>query len=119
MTPMNEDTLVQQTTADYLHEQLLWDENVFAYNNETFGSEGLLGRRSDKEAVLTRYLGEALVTLNPDLPQAAYKDAMRQITDASAIQNTLQINREKYELIKNGVRVQFRNDKGDLAGTAL
>jgi len=119
MTPMNEDTLVQQTTADYLHEQLAWDENVFAYNNETFGSEGLLGRRSDKDVVLTRYLGEALVTLNPGLPQAAYQDAMRQITDASAIQNTLQINREKYELIKNGVQVQFRNDKGELVKKRL
>ena len=69
MTPLNEDTLVQQTTADYLEEQLNWDENVFAYNNETFGPEGMLGRKSDKEVVLTRYLGEALVRLNPGLPR--------------------------------------------------
>ena len=44
MTPMNEDTLVQQTTADYLEDNLAWDENVFAYNNETFGpAQGELG----------------------------------------------------------------------------
>ena len=41
MTPLNEDTLVQATTADYLQEQLGW-ESVFAYNNETFGKEGIL-----------------------------------------------------------------------------
>ena len=30
-----EDTLVQQTTADYLEKELGW-ESVYAYNNETF-----------------------------------------------------------------------------------
>jgi len=33
--PYNEDTLVQQTTADYLEEQLGW-ESVYAYNSEIF-----------------------------------------------------------------------------------
>jgi type I restriction enzyme, R subunit len=119
MTPLNEDTLVQETTADYLHEQLQWDDNVFAYNKETFGPEGTLGRNSDKDVVLTRYLGEALVTLNPGLPEAAYKDALQQITDTPAIQNMLQTNRDKYELIKNGVQVQYRDAKGDLVKKRL
>lgn len=119
MTPLNEDTLVQQTTADYLHEQLQWDENILAYNNETFGPEGTLGRRSDKEVVLIRYLGEALVKLNPGLPEAAYKYALRQITDSSAVQNTLQINRNNYEQIKNGVQVQYRNAKNELVKKRL
>ena len=34
-----EDTLVQQTTADYLRTALGWDV-VYAYNDETFGPEG-------------------------------------------------------------------------------
>ncbi|HQN30248.1 MAG TPA: hypothetical protein PKX20_03905, partial [Methanothrix soehngenii] len=38
-----EDTLVQQTTADYLEQQLGW-ESVYAYNNEDFGPKSLLGR---------------------------------------------------------------------------
>ncbi len=113
MSPLNEDTLVQQTTADYLQEQLGW-ESVYAYNNETFGLEGTLGRQSDKEVVLKRYLGEALVRLNPGLADAAYQDALRQITAAPVTENTLQINFEQYALIKNGVQVQYRNDKGEL-----
>jgi type I restriction enzyme, R subunit len=117
--PLNEDTLVQQTTADYLHKQLHWDDNIYAYNNETFGPEGTLGRRSDKDVVLTRYLGEALVTLNPGLPDAAYKDALQQITDTPAIQNMLQTNRDKYDLVKNGVQVQYRDAKGDLVKKRL
>jgi glucosamine 6-phosphate synthetase-like amidotransferase/phosphosugar isomerase protein len=42
-SPYTEDTLVQQTTANYLHEQLGW-ESVYANNTETFGLEGNLGR---------------------------------------------------------------------------
>ena len=38
-----EDTLVQQTTAEYLEQQLGW-ESVYAYNNEDFGLDSLLGR---------------------------------------------------------------------------
>ncbi len=113
MMSLNEDTLVQATTADYLEEQLGW-ESVYAYNNETFGQEGTLGRLNDKEVVLTRYLGEALVKFNPGLPDAAYQDALRQITEAPVTENTLQINFEQYERVKNGVMVQFRNNKGEL-----
>ncbi|MFT7223412.1 MAG: type I restriction enzyme R subunit [Cellvibrionaceae bacterium] len=113
MAPLNEDTLVQATTTDYLEERLGW-ESVFAYNNEIFGKEGTLGRLNDKEVVLTRYLGEALVKLNPGLPDAAYQDALRQITEAPVTENTLQINKEQYELIKNGVKVHFRNQDGEL-----
>ena len=113
MAPLNEDTLVQATTADYLEQHLGW-ESVYAYNAETYGKEGTLGRESDKEVVLTRYLGEALVKFNPGLPDVAYQDALRQITEAPVTENTLQINFEQYELIKNGVQVQFRNSDGEL-----
>ncbi len=46
--PYTEDTLVQQTTAEYLEQELGW-ESVFAYNNEDFGPDSLLGRESDRE----------------------------------------------------------------------
>jgi type I restriction enzyme R subunit len=49
--PYTEDTLVQQTTADYLEQQLGWG-SVYAYNNEDFGPDSLLGRASDREVVL-------------------------------------------------------------------
>ncbi|MCP5447049.1 MAG: type I restriction endonuclease subunit R [Chromatiaceae bacterium] len=104
----SEATLVQQTTADYLEMELGW-ESVYAHNNETFGPEGTLGRASDREVVLVRPLREKLVQLNPDLPAEAYDDAVRQIVATVASQTLLATNREKYELIKNGVQVTFRN----------
>jgi type I restriction enzyme R subunit len=48
MTYLNEDTLAQQTTTDYLRDKLGWD-SVYAYNRETFGPDGLLGRNSGRE----------------------------------------------------------------------
>ena len=118
MSSFNEDKLVQQTTAKYLEEQLGWD-SVFAYNTETFGLESTLGRKSDKDIVLTRYLGEALVKFNPDLPNVAYQDALRQIVNAPIIQNTLQINKEKYDLLRSGVKVQYRKPDGQLEKRTL
>jgi len=45
-----EDNLVQQTTADYLElEQRHGWEAIYAYNNEDFGQNSLLGRASDRE----------------------------------------------------------------------
>jgi type I restriction enzyme, R subunit len=113
MNPYTEDFLVQMTTADYLRDELKW-ESVYAYNDETFGPDGTLGRHSDREVVLTRYLRKKLEEFNPDLPDDAYRDAIRQVTEISAIQTTMAANRDKYTLLKDGVQVSFRNEEGEL-----
>lgn len=118
LSSFTEDTLVQQTTADYLRDALGW-ESVYAYNTETFGPDGTLGRRSQKEVVLTRYLREVLVRLNPGLPDAAYDDAVRQITDATTTQTIAATNRQKYELLRDGVQVGYRDAAGDLVRQRL
>ena len=102
----NEDTLTQQTMAEYLSKELGWD-SVYAYNTESFGPEGTLGRKSDRDVLLTRHIGEALHRLNPGLPDEAYVHALRQITDTLGFQSIVQTNREKYELIRDGVVASF------------
>ncbi len=110
--PYTEDTLVQQTTAEYLERQLGW-KSVYAYHNEDFGPDSLLGRTSEREVVLTRALRGKLAELNPRLPDDAYDDAVRQITATVASQTIVTANREKYDLLRDGVLVTFRNDKGE------
>ena len=112
ISSFTEDTLVQQTTAEYLEQQLGW-ESVYAYNNEDFGPDSLLGRNSDREVVLTRILREKLAELNPNLPDATYEDAIRQITSTVASQTIASTNREKHDLVRDGVQVTFRNAKGE------
>ncbi len=112
MSGYTEDSLVQQTTAEYMEQQLGW-QSVYAYNNEDFGPDSLLGRSSDREVVLTRPLRAKLMALNPGLPGEAYDDAVRQIVTTTATQSLAATNREKYTLLRDGVQVTFRNDKGE------
>ncbi|HHL34328.1 MAG TPA: type I restriction endonuclease subunit R [Desulfobulbaceae bacterium] len=112
MNQFSEDTLVQQTTTDYLLRELNWDESIYAYD-EKLGPDGTLGRESEQEVVLTRYLRRKLVELNPGLPDEAYRDAIREILASSSSQLILSTNRIKDELCRNGVEVVFRNYKGE------
>ncbi|RZK31909.1 MAG: hypothetical protein EOO61_17455, partial [Hymenobacter sp.] len=66
MNQMSEDRLVQQTMADYLRDALGW-ESVYAFDRETLGPAGTLGRSSQREVYLTRYPRQALELLNPAL----------------------------------------------------
>jgi type I restriction enzyme R subunit len=108
----SEDALVQRTTAEYLEKQLGW-ESLFAYNDETFGPDGLLGRVSDRDFVLTKILRAKLVEFNPGLPEKVYDDAVRQVVESPSTQSLVAINREKYDQIRNGVQVTYRNEKGE------
>lgn len=105
-----EDQLVQKTVADYMEEALNW-ESVWAYNKEDFGPQSLLGRSSKKEVVLKRYLREALVKFNPGLPEDVYDQAVKKITTAAPTQSLVAINKEKYELFRNGVEIPYRDEK--------
>ncbi|MBP9714437.1 MAG: hypothetical protein KBD60_12240 [Sterolibacterium sp.] len=64
----SEDRLVQATFAEHLEKVLGW-ESVYAWNQETFGPAGTLGRASEREVVLVRDLRAALTRLNPALPE--------------------------------------------------
>ena len=69
--------------------------------------------------MLTRYLHQALETYNPGLPDGAYENAIRDIVQVSAAQSTLQTNREKYALLRNGVKVTYRDPNGGMETRTL
>ena len=107
----NEDKLVQATFAEHLENALGWD-SVYAFNNETFGPDGTLGRKDTTEAVLTRDLRAALQRLNPNLPAPAIEDAIRALTVYDVSRSMVQHNRDFYRLIRGGVPVRYRNAAG-------
>ena len=112
ITPINsEDRLVQATFAEHLEQVLGWD-SIYAWNEETFGPDGTLGRADTKEAVLTRDLRAALERLNPDLPTSAIDDAMRDLTVYDVSRSMAQHNRDFYRLLRNGVPVEYRDAQG-------
>jgi type I restriction enzyme R subunit len=109
----SEDSLVQATFARHLETRLGW-ESVYAWNQETFGLAGTLGRTNTREVVLTRDLRSALFRLNPQLPPDAVKDAVAQLTQHDFSRSLLQHNRDFYRLIREGVPVSWRDPRGQI-----
>ncbi len=109
----SEDRLVQAAFAEHLQNALGWD-SVYAWNQETFGPEGTLGRISERDVVLVRDLRSALVRLNPQLPPAAVEEAINQLTHHDFSRSLLQHNQAFYQLIRDGVPVSYRDTQGQL-----
>jgi type I restriction enzyme R subunit len=113
ITDLNgEDRLVQQTFADHLEAVLGWD-SVYAFNTETFGPQGTLGRTSERDAVLERDLRDAIRQLNPDLPVEAREEAVEKLTRIDFARSLIQHNREFYGFIRGGVPVEWRDTNGE------
>ena len=107
----SENILIQKSAADLLHDELGW-EAVYAYNTEQLGEAGTLGRKSYKEILLTRYFREALLRLNPWLIPAQLDEAQRLMERRLSTASLLQINEEKYFLIRDGIPVTVKKPGG-------
>lgn len=112
----SEDRLVQATFAEHLEQVLGW-ESVYAWNQETFGPTGTLGRTSEREAVLVRDLRSALVRLNPQLPPPAIEDAVTQLTHHDFSRSLLQHNQAFHQMLRDGVPVSYRDVQGQVRHT--
>ena len=108
----SEDRLVQKTFADYLRDKLGW-ESVYAWNDETFGPQGSLGRNSARDAILNRDLRAALATLNPSLPESAHNEAFQKLTQVDYARSMVQHNQQMYKYIRDGVPVSWRDTNGE------
>ena len=107
----SENILIQESAADLLRNELGW-EVVYAYNTEQLGEAGTLGRKSYKEILLTRYFREALLRLNPWLTPAQLDEAQRLMEHRLFTASLLQINEEKYSLIRDGIPVTVKKPGG-------
>ena len=104
---------IQESAGKQLHDELGW-QVVFAYNKEVLGEKGTLGRKSYEEILLVRYFRQALRKLNPWID-------VRQITEAETLMKSrlstaslMQINEEKYSLIRDGIPVTVRRADGKI-----
>lgn len=108
----SEDRLVQATFADYLHDQLGW-ESVYAFNTETFGPSGTLGRMSESDVILAPDLKAAIARLNPSLPEVARQQAFEKITRVEASRTLVQHNQTFYSYIRDGIPVTWMDTKSE------
>lgn len=108
----SEDNLIEQTAIDLFFNQLGWD-TLLAYNKEGFGEGSTLGRLNKKEVVLKQLFFEKLKQFNPNLPEQAYNQAYEKLIEESITKSLAEINYEKHQLLRNGIPVDFINEKGE------
>lgn len=106
-TDYSEDNNIQEPAAQLFEDNLDW-RSVFAFNNETFGPDSLLGRTDATEVVLVRELDAALAKLNPKLAKTAEGRsrlllARDQLLEADPTKTLLQHNQAKWCLMRDGI----------------
>lgn len=107
----SENVLVQDAAADLMKDELGW-EVVYAYNTEILGDDGTLGRKDYHEIVLWRYFNAALKKLNPWITDAQITEAGQTLSSYLSSASLLQINEEKYFMIRDGIPVTVKKPDG-------
>ena len=108
----SEDNNVQEPAAKFLAEHLDW-RSVYAFQDEGYGLDSLLGRKDATEVVLTRELDKALARLNPKLAKDKLIAARDRLLDADPTKTLLQHNEEKWRLIRDGITLKSLGDKAE------
>ena len=108
----SENILVQESAGNLLRDELGWDVQ-FAYNKEILGKDGTFGRTSYKEILLKRYFNAALKKFNPWINDEQILEAQRILENRLSTSSLLQINEEKYFLIRDGIKVTVKKPNGE------
>ncbi len=108
----SENILVQESAGNLLRDELGWDVQ-FAYNKEVLGKDGTFGRTSYKEILLKRYFNAALKKFNPWINDEQILEAQRILENRLSTSSLLQINEEKYFLIRDGIKITVKKPNGE------
>lgn len=107
----SENILVQNSAGKILSDKLGWNV-VFAYNEEVLGEGGTFGRKSYNEIVLTRYLKKALFDNNEWMTEEYCASAIKSLCSYTASATLMQINEEKYRMLRDGIPVDYKLPNG-------
>ena len=107
----SENILVQESAGNLLRDELGWDVQ-FAYNTEVLGKNGTFGRESYKDILLVRYFKEALKKFNPWINDNQIIEAQQLLEKRLSTSSLLQVNEEKYFLIRDGIPVTIKKPNG-------
>ncbi|MEA1048833.1 type I restriction endonuclease subunit R [Lamprobacter modestohalophilus] len=106
------------TEAD-IEQALLAELHTLGYQTTTEAKAGPDGSAPEREAysdvLLLRRLQAAIDRLNPDLPAEARADALRQVL-ATVAPSLIEENRRLYDLMTEGVKVEYYAQDGSLSG---
>jgi type I restriction enzyme R subunit len=70
------------------------------------------GRTNKRDVILVDRIKEAALRLNPSIPSKAIDDALEQLLDRRQTLSLVAANHEIYNLLRDGIPVEFDNAKG-------
>lgn len=114
----SENELVQKSAAALLHDELGWD-TFYAYTKEkigknTQGDNMSLGRENYREIILWKYFRAALKKLNSWITPQQISEAQAKLATHLSSASLMQINEEKYFLIRDGIPVTVCKENGEM-----
>ncbi len=109
----SENAMVRDAAAELLHDELGWD-TVYAYDKENLGENGTLGRKSYHEIVLWRYFRKSVRMLNSWINDAQIQEAEKSLSSYLSTSSLIQINEEKYQMIRDGIPVTVKKEGGKI-----
>lgn len=107
----SENILIQESACNLLQNELGWRVQL-AYNTEILGKDGTFGRESYNEVLLVRYFRKALKKFNPWINENQILEAQNLLENRISTSSLLQINEEKYFLIRDGIPVTIKKPNG-------
>jgi len=81
--------------------------------DEKFGIDNPLGRETSSDVILKKILKQKLVELNPYVMQNVIDAAIDEIAKDRSSLSLARANQEVYELLKDGIKIQTVNEKGE------
>ena len=110
MNQFSEDNLVEQTVIKLIKET--WSDPSCHINAFTDIEDANLGRDSQGEVVLKKYLLPALSKINPTLPEDALQQAVNELARDRSNTTLVKANEEVYKLLKDGFSVNIKKQDG-------
>ncbi|WP_018402651.1 type I restriction endonuclease subunit R [Marinobacter gelidimuriae] len=106
---LSEDVIEQAMVQRLQH--LYGYDSLNCYTSDPADLDDGSGRSDKREVIFRDRLKVAAVALNPEIPETAIDVAVDQVCDRRQAMATIAANRELDGLIRDGVRVEFKDDK--------
>lgn len=107
---ISEDQIEQEMVQQLQH---LYGYDVLnCYTTDPAGLDDGSGRTDKRDVILFDRLKEAAIALNPEVPESAIDLALAEVGDRRQAMSTVAANRELDGLIRDGVRVEFKDAEG-------
>ena len=93
-----------------IFQELGWD--IIYAEHEVEGDPTMLGRNSHDQVILDKVLFNSIKDINTSLPKVALEMAKDELSRDRSTMDIDKANQQIYKLIKDGVVVEYRDDKG-------